>query len=281
MTLSKDAKGRLAYGWLWCWLGIVVGTTAWCYVQLVDFIGAAVVGLPALSAALDATGDTVFSTVLKFLGGVLCCWRVVKVVVLHGSPIPWGLQLSSGRENGGVSGRQVYMASIESGGKTLFGVVMRAHPASDKLVRTRLEFLVFALPLGRGLMVSESRIHWLDRSKGEKLYGYFINRVARYSKPSESKSPDRFRQDVVRHLDEIAKTHRTGGKRIDGLTWLPTSPETWHVSDDFGYALTCARPDGNNYEVEGIGADGNGTTTVKSIRELRDVAKQELNPVYT
>ena len=26
MTLSDDSKGRLAYGWLWCWLAIVAST---------------------------------------------------------------------------------------------------------------------------------------------------------------------------------------------------------------------------------------------------------------
>ena len=67
--------------------------------------------------------------------GRACCGQRRR----WGSPIPWGLNLSSGRENGGISGRRVHMASIEDGGKTWFGAVMRAHRASDELMRTRLE----------------------------------------------------------------------------------------------------------------------------------------------
>ena len=71
-------------------------------------------------------------TALKVFAGILFWWRVVKVVVLHGSPIPWGLTLASGRESGGVSGRLGHMASIEDGGETWFGAVMWT-PASPKL----------------------------------------------------------------------------------------------------------------------------------------------------
>lgn len=161
VALSDDSRGRLAYGWLWCWLAIVASTAGWFYGEFVDLIGTVVVGMPAFSSVVNATIEPGIANVLKVTGGVLFCWRVVKVVVLHGSPIPWGVQLSSGRANGGVSGRLVHMASIENGGKMRFGVVMRAHPASDKLARTRLELLILALPFGWGLMVSESRIHWI------------------------------------------------------------------------------------------------------------------------
>ena len=126
-----------------------------------------------------------------------------------------------------------------------FGAVMRAHPASDKLARTRLELLILALPFGCGLMVSESRIHWIGRSRRDDLYGYFISRVGRYSKRSESKSPDQFRRDVVKHLDEMARPHRAG-KRIDGLTWV-ISQGAWYVCDDFGYELTCEQQEGGDF----------------------------------
>ena len=214
MALSNDVKGQLAYGWLWVWFGMVASASIWCYVELIEFISTVVWGSPALSA-LGEVADEAVLTVAKGAAGVLFCWRVVKVVVLHGSPIPWGLELSSGRENGGISGRRVHMASIEGGGKIWFGAVMRAHPASDKLMRTRLEFLIVALPFGRGLMVSESRIHWLGEAEKDKHHQYFVRTAGRYWKPSELKSPDQFRRDVAGHLNEIAKRLGTGRGSTD------------------------------------------------------------------
>lgn len=278
MALSDVAKGRLAYGWQWLWLAMVASASAWCYLELVELISSVVWGLPALSSLEGATDDVVV-TVVKAVTGVLFCWRVVKVAVLHGSPIPWGMELSSGRENGGVSGRPVHMASIAGGGKAWFGVVMRAHAASDKLMRTRLEFLMVALPFGRGLMVSESRVYWISRAEQDKRHQYFVRHAGKYWKTSESKSPDQFRRDVVRHLDEMAKPLRNG-KRIDGLTWQFALGKTFYVRDDFGYALTCERLDGERYTVKGRGSDDGEATTVDSLDALRDLVKQELHPVY-
>lgn len=280
MALSDDMKGRLAYGWLWLWFAIVGSASVWCYVQLVELISVVVWELP-VSSALENAADEVVLTALKVVTGVLFCWRVVKVVVLHGSPMPWGLTLSSGRENGGVSGRQVHMASIEGSGKVWFGAVMRAHPASDKLMRTRLEFLILALPLGRGLMVSESRIHWISASDEDERHQYFVRTAGKYWKPSESKSPAQFRRDVAAHLNEIAKPFRNG-KRIDGLTWVFTLGDTLYVRDDFGYQLTCQRLGGERYAVKGLGSEESEeeATTVDSLDALRELVKQELHPVY-
>lgn len=280
MALSDDVKGQLAYGWLWVWFGMVASASIWCYVELIEFISTVVWGSPALSA-LGEVADEAVLTVAKAAAGVLFCWRVVKVVVLHGSPIPWGLELSSGRENGGISGRRVHMASIEGGGKIWFGAVMRAHPASDKLMRTRLEFLIVALPFGRGLMVSESRIHWLGEAEKDMRHQYFVSTAGRYWKPSESKSPDQFRRDVAGHLNEIAKRFRNG-KRIDGLTWQFILGKTWYVRDDFGYQLTCERLDGERFVVKGLGTEvaEEEAVTVGSLDALRELVKQELHPVY-
>ena len=279
MALSEDVRGQLAYGWLWVWFGMVASASIWCYVELLELISAVVWGLPGFSAVGEITDEAIL-TVAKTVTGVLFCWRVVKVVVLHGSPLPWGLQLSSGRENGGIAGRRVHMASIEKGGKIWFGAVMRAHPASDKLMRTRLEFLMIALPFGRGLMVSESHVHWLSGAEKDKRHQYFVGTAGRYWKPSESKSPDQFRRDVAGHLNEIAKRFRDG-KRIDGLTWLFTLGDTWYVRDDFGYQLTCRRLDGERFAVTGLGSEETEeeAVTVDSLDALRDLVKQELHPV--
>ena len=284
MELS-DNKSRLAYGWQWLWFAMVGSASLWCYVQLVELISVVVWKLPAMSAFGDAT-DEVVLTALKVLAGALFCWRVVKVVVLHGSPIPWGLTLSSGRENGGVSGRRVHFASIEGVSKIWFGAVMRAHPASDKLMRTRLEFLIVALPFGRGLMVSESRILWISKSKEEQRLQYFL-RVARkykYMKPPESKSLDQFRHDVVRRLDEIAKRFRDDRdeKRIDGLTWEFPLNDTIYIRDDSGCRLACHKLDGERFAVNGLGSEASEeeATIVDSLDALRELAKQKLHPAY-
>lgn len=231
MEFSDNANGNLAYGWFWCWLGIVTCASSWVYLHLVDAVAVALLGLSALSSLIHTTSDTAFSTVLKVALGILFCWRVMKIVVLHGSPIPRGLQLTPGRENGGVSGRHVHISSIACGEKLWFGAVLRAHPASDKLARTRLEFLVLAMPFGRGLVVNESRIHWLSQSIENKRHRYFVRTAGKYWKKSEFKSPEQFRRDVVKHLETLSK-HYGNGKRI-----------------------------------------------VRSIDELRDVAKHELHPV--
>ena len=65
-----------------------------------------------------------------------------------------------------------------------------------------------ALPFGRGLMVSESRVHWLGEAEKAKRHQCFVGIAGKYWKTSELKSPDLFRRDVARRLDEIAKRFR-------------------------------------------------------------------------
>ena len=43
-------------------------------------------------------------------------------------------------------------------------VIFRAHPTSDKLMRTRLEVLAAALPFGRSFVIQESRIYFPEHS---------------------------------------------------------------------------------------------------------------------
>lgn len=245
-----------------------------------DVIAVWFAGLSTLSSVIDTTTDTALSKVLSVVVGVLFCWRVVKIVVLHGSPIPWGLKLSSGRENGGVSGRRVHIASIDHGNKLWFGVVLRAHPSSDKLARTRLECLVIALPFGRGLMVIESRIHWIGQAEEDKRYQYFIRTAGKYWKQSEFKSADQFRRDVVQHLDRISKPHGSG-KRIDGLNWHFASSGGVYIVDDFGYELAADKSGEGSFEVKVTGLEDpeDRTIIVRSIDELREFARRELHPV--
>ena len=278
MKLSDNTKGNLAYGWLWCWLLLVLYASTWGYLQLIDAIAIAFVGLPTLSVLASTTLDPAFTMVLKVVLGTLFCWRIVKIVVLHGSPIPWGLRLSSGRENSGESGRCVHVSSIEYGQRLWFGAVLRAHPASDKLARTRLEFLLFALPFGYGLMVNESRIYWVSRSNESKRREFFVRTAGKYRKKSTPMSPENFRRDVVRCLNQISKDFGKG-TRIDGLNWSFRMGNALYIQDDFGYSLQADNVGDETFKVSGLGATGDGTTIVQSIDELRDLAKRALHPV--
>jgi len=278
VKLSDNTKGNLAYGWLWCWLLLVLYASTWGYIQLIDAIAIAFVGVPTLSAVATTDVDPAFSMMLKVVLGILFCWRIVKIMVLHGSPIPWGLQLSSGRENRGESGRCVHISSIQHGERLWFGAVLRAHPASDKLARTRLEFLVFALPFGYGLGVHESRIYWISRSKENGRRQFFIRTASKYWKKSTPISTDKFRRDVVRCLDRISKDYGKG-KRIDGLNWQSAMGNKISIQDDFGYSLQADNVGDGTFKVSGLGANGDKMATVQSVDELRELAKRTLHPV--
>ena len=217
--MSELTKGRVAYGWLWAWLLLVVAASAIIYREAVYLAAAIVTDIPAVSKAMIARDVSATASLMSMLivesvawiGGVLFCWRTVKVVVLHGSPYsPW-LDTSSGREDRGVSGRVVHYSHIGDHavhsssftGVFWFGVIFRAHPRSDKLVRTRLEFLIAALPFGRALFVEEGRVRFPKLDHSERARNY-TDRRGKYARMIEFMSPDRFRRDMVRYAKAIS-----------------------------------------------------------------------------
>ena len=180
MELSNDMKCWVAYGWLWVWFALVGVLSQWLYWEFVDLIATIIVGFPVLSPALSASVNPQLALALKVVGGVLFSWRVVKVVVLHGSPIPWGLGVVlSARENRG-RGRPVHITSIKNKDRIWFGAILRPHPRSDKLVRTRLEFLFLALPFRNALKVRESRLQWVRRVRRDNLVAEFTRGTKPY-----------------------------------------------------------------------------------------------------
>ena len=184
MTIKK--KNRLVYTWLWLWLLIVVAATVYIYLGIFDSAVAVISQFPILFNALEVRGDSWITASLKLVGGVLFCWRAVKVFVLHGAPLSFGMKLRAGRENNVAGGRLVTSVSIGDvnisqyySGEFWFGVVFRAHPTSDKLMRSRLEILIAALPFGRSLVISESRIFLPKYSHLERARD-FVVRVRKY-----------------------------------------------------------------------------------------------------
>ena len=186
MTLNE--KNRLIYTWLRIWLLIVTVAAIYIYLAIFDSAVAVVSQFPILFNALEVRGDSWVTTSLKIVGGVLFCWRAVKVFVLHGAPLSFGMQVTAGRENNVAGGRTVTFVWIGDNAlsKNLdfefwFGVIFRAHPTSDKLMRTRLELLIAELPLGRSLVIGESRIFFKKQSHLDRRT-YYADRMMPYTK---------------------------------------------------------------------------------------------------
>ena len=104
------------------------------------------------------------NALLYIVGAVLLQWRFMKVIVLQGSPFPIGLDTAIGRENAGESGNMITSLWIGNLGekkddlRLWYGAIFKAHPNSDKLVRSRLHFLIVAISSDWVLIVRESRL---------------------------------------------------------------------------------------------------------------------------
>lgn len=173
--MKIQTKNRLVYTWLWIWLLIVTTASVYIYLEIIDSAEAVVSNFPNLLDVLEVRGESWITTPLKILVGGLFCWRAVKVFVLHGAPLNLGMQITSGRQENARGGRMVTLVWIgdefiseDKPGEFWFVVVLRAHPASDKLMRTRLEVLAAALPCGCSLVVNESRIFLSKRSHQQR-----------------------------------------------------------------------------------------------------------------
>ena len=179
--MTHKTKSRLAYAWLWIWLLIVTAVAAYFYIEIFDSAVAVISEFPLLLNALEVRGDSWITTFLKIVGGVLFCWRAIKVFVLHGVPLSFGKQVRTGSKNNVAGGRLVISVSIceisHSGrlaGEFLFGVIFWVHPTSDKLMRTRLKMLVAALPRGRSFVIEESRIALLKHNNLERTKHFLV-----------------------------------------------------------------------------------------------------------
>ncbi|MDE0189753.1 MAG: hypothetical protein OXQ90_00210 [Gammaproteobacteria bacterium] len=222
-----------------------------------------------------------WAQVLKFVGFVLLWWRAVKVLVLHGSPFTFGVSMAMGRENNGISGRLVTFGHIgdddvhdKKGGyneRFWFGCVVRSHPSSDKLVRSRVELLSMAF-WHWTFLVQEGKFFFIRQTHEDRARKY--RHVSdSYSKKDEHMPPDRYRKRMVDAIESMKKvvSDEAPRKRIDGLNWLFASGGYILISDDFGNRLTAVKSDGN-YLVD-------DSETVESVQQLRTLASETLNPV--
>lgn len=200
-------KQHLIYGWTWIWFFLISAAWLFVYFETVAVTGELFSEYELTARISEALTGTILGTILGWVGAVLVWWRIVKVVVLHGSPFAWGRKFTSGRiKRSGGPGMGITLTYIgdvpflrrESKGvkpnydslNLLYGAVFRPHPRSDKLVRSRLEYLILALPFSVILLVTESKIKFGIETPGGRaeLYDEHVDRFEHEIEPSESRT---------------------------------------------------------------------------------------------
>ena len=205
-------NGGIAYVWFWIWLLLVTAGSIWIYLQIAGTIWTLIPGMAELaSVEKKGTVRDWLEPVVLGLAGLLYWWRVVKVVVLQGSPFAFGMQVAPGRHDDGRRGRpatysfigDIDVYSSPYTGNFWFGAVFRAHPGSDKLMRSRLELLVVALPCSLTLTVHESRV-FVSRGSHEDRARRFRHVSDNYASKVERMSSDRFQKELAAAVGRIA-----------------------------------------------------------------------------
>ena len=274
----------------WIWFMAVTIGFGLLYCEARDF-------LPELLASLFSP-NTVLSVienhsplglVLQVVFVPLVWWRFVKVLVFCGSPFPFGMECSS--ERSGAGGRFVYRMNIgdldvcekPNGYKGCFwyGAVFRTHSSSDKLMRSRLEFLILYLPvLKRTLVVHESRL-FLRKETHEYRAGMYRRIFDEYV-PKE----DRHIKEIAERLRKIHEVLRGQDSvmLIDGLSWSKTrwSDGSSRVTDGFGNRLVYSHLKGEGkYRIHNFGPDNGDTMDLDlhSISELKKAVREHFDSV--
>lgn len=147
------------------WLVFVSVAIVWAYITLGGVALNAALHLEGLSAASGALKDSPLDDILIWVTGVLLWWRAVKVLVLLGAPIKIGIKCdlvpSKNSRDGIVTLTYIgnrHSHLLADQGMFWYGAAFRAHSNSDKIVRSRLLFLVLWIPGGFTLLVNASRV---------------------------------------------------------------------------------------------------------------------------
>jgi len=280
LKFGNGNSGMGTYIWLWVRLVVVSVAFAYLYIKYLDALIQPVLNVTGMADEIAAATRNVpslvagitIATPLKLVVGVLLWWRVVKTIVILGSPFAFGVKMGDGREDNGETGRLVTFGKIGDSnvygasysGKFWFGVVARSHPNSDKLLRKRLEFLVMAMPWDTSFLVHESHFMFRKHDHGSRAKAFRL--VAdRYAKTIENISEDAFRRRLL-----AAVEHHAPSRHIDGLTWTFHIDGTGKIQDEFSYEISFERIGKEQYKVKTEGQE----IIVDSVDELRKVAKR-------
>ena len=168
--LAKAKKERNTYRakYTCAWLWFLVVSVSWVgvYMHLLDLTDIVLSEFPILAQARQEVTGSWIATSLGIVAGLLLWWRITKVLVLHGAPISWWMTFAQGTKEKGINRRAATIVFIgdsfnltsEPGdGYLLYVAIFRPHPRSDKLIRSRLEYLIVTLPFGLALVITESR----------------------------------------------------------------------------------------------------------------------------
>lgn len=261
--VERENAGLSTYIWLWARVVLVSVVAIWIYVEYLDILVKSVLGAlgvtdeveKALAAQPSLYYHYTIITALKVVVGVLFWWRAVKLVLL-GWPAKFGTDMSTATQTGGIAtsaeigtwvsyNSDTWEFNQRYEGTFWFGLVARKHPNSDKIVRSRIEFLALAF-FGWTFMVNEGRMTFY-RGDHENRAMRFLQ--ARHRHVSV-KPGDRLVANAVRELkNEIVK--QGNQTRIDGLKWKKLSGGTYYISDDFHGGLMVTRLKGDRYAVGG------------------------------
>lgn len=156
-------RNQIAYFWAWILLVLVTAGWAGLYSEFLESSRELIEEYPLLEKAWETIGASWLKTILGWTGGLLIWWRIIKVIVLHGSPFPFGIKFFDVNPQN-VPAKGVTVAYIGNLTPTknahncqlLYGAVFLPHARSAKLVRSRLHFFTCAL-LGRTIRISKSR----------------------------------------------------------------------------------------------------------------------------
>ena len=181
------ARPTLAYTCFWIWLALVSTRTLFLFNEIAGWAGLIINNVFGLPILIEDPPAPWLATTAMYVAGTLLWWRVTKVMVLHGAPLSLGMEVIPRRQDEGKTGRLATLVHIGDfdvhgknyGGKFYYGAVFRAHPNSDKLMRSRLEMLVLFIPmLGWTLSVHESRlfIRKHDHQTRGKIYRLISDR---------------------------------------------------------------------------------------------------------
>ncbi|MDE0190468.1 MAG: hypothetical protein OXQ90_03850 [Gammaproteobacteria bacterium] len=293
MTEKTTGNGIGVYCGLWIRLVVVTVVSLWLYFRYVDVLVEPVLSLLgvkdeirtlAAQKPLISYGGVHISIVhvVKVIVGVLFWWRAVKSLVLLGWPFMFGVRMTGGRQTGKLAtlahigdlktnyNSDTWKFTESYDGKFWFGLVARTHPTSDKIVRSRIEYLCCAF-FGLTFLSHEGRMALFRQTHEDRALSFLRARHPHVT------VKDNGQETVANALNGVREDLRrqVNRKQIDGLNWQKLAGGRHIVSNDFGESLMVTRLSGDRFAV---GGDRNDPLEVNGMDAVRRVVQERLFP---